>query len=223
MFSGDIKKFLRVGLVLIIVGYVFYNLKIVGYSRGYTPSQPIPFSHKLHAGQNNIPCLYCHANAERSKHATVPAMNICFNCHSVVKVDSPWIKKLKEAFDKGEPVQWVKVHDLPDFVHFSHKRHVAKDIACETCHGDVKNMDVIRQDQPMTMGWCLDCHRGVTAPEHLYQPKYHDFGLPSSDGGLGHTRPGALVAQDGNEANIPHATNAPGTPVAPTSCYTCHH
>src|SRR4051794_31453279 len=136
-------------IVLLGVAYVFPSAS----NQGYAPEQPIPFSHKLHAGDNKIPCLYCHSGAEKSKHASIPPLNVCMNCHSVVKVDSPYIQKLRQSFAEGKPIEWVRVHELPDFVYFPHKRHVAKGVSCETCHGNVKAMERIEQKAPLTMGW----------------------------------------------------------------------
>lgn len=126
---------------------------------GYAPTQPIPFSHKIHAGTNKIPCLYCHSNAERSRHATVPAANVCMNCHSVVAVDKPNIQKLTSAYQANEVLPWVRVHRLPDHVYFSHRWHVAKGFACQKCHGPIETMDVVKQVAPLKMGWCIQCHR----------------------------------------------------------------
>lgn len=126
---------------------------------GYAPTQPIPFSHKVHAGVNKIPCLYCHSSAERSRHATVPAGNVCMNCHIVVATDKPNIQKLTSLYQSEQVVPWVRVHRLPDHVYFPHKWHVAKGIACQQCHGAVETMDVVKQVQPLKMGWCISCHR----------------------------------------------------------------
>lgn len=126
---------------------------------GYAPTQPIPFPHKIHAGDNKIPCLYCHTNAERSRHATIPSVNICLNCHSVVALDKPGVQQLHKYADAGQVVPWVRVHRLPDHVYFPHKWHVAKGIACQRCHGKIEAMNVVRQDQPLKMGWCISCHR----------------------------------------------------------------
>jgi hypothetical protein len=204
--AGKKRNFVPFALVLftllIGIGYAIWS---TGRNKGYAPDQPIPFSHKLHAGQYNIPCLYCHAGAEKSKHATVPSINVCMNCHSAVATDKPNIKKLREFYDKGKPIEWIKVHDLPDFVNFSHKRHVAKGVACETCHGDVKTMPKIKQVSDLTMGWCLNCHTGKTAPDHLYtkEKAFHQAG----------------VFVDPATAKAP----IKGSQVAPINCYTCHH
>lgn len=131
----------------------------IGDNRAYAPEQPIPFSHRLHAGELQIPCAYCHVGVEKSKHAVVPAENICMNCHRVVKTDSPWIQKLTDYYNRGESIPWIKVHDIPDHARFTHARHIAKGIACEACHGDVKHMDRIEQVKTLQMGFCIDCHR----------------------------------------------------------------
>lgn len=146
-------------LVLVLVGGVFYILVSPARNVGYAPRQPIPFSHKLHAGQYKVPCLYCHSNVEKGSHATVPSVNICMNCHSVVKIDSPYIQQIRKAWEEQKPIEWVRIHELADYVHFNHKRHLARGIDCKSCHGDVGSMDVVRQTEPLNMGWCIDCHR----------------------------------------------------------------
>jgi hypothetical protein len=141
-------------------------------NEGYAPVQPIPFSHRLHAGAMKMDCRYCHTGAYKSVHATVPSLNVCMNCHSVVKLDSPHIQKLRAAFIEGKPIEWIRVHELPDHVRFNHKRHVLKGVSCETCHGNVREMDVISQKSPLTMGWCLSCHRGHSPPTKLLTETY---------------------------------------------------
>jgi len=126
---------------------------------GYAPIQPIPFSHKLHAGTRKIPCLYCHSNAERSRHATIPSTNVCMNCHLVVRTDKPAIQQVTKLYEEGKPIPWVRVHRVPDYVYFSHRWHVARGIACQTCHGQIQNEDVVRQAENLKMGWCISCHR----------------------------------------------------------------
>jgi nitrate reductase gamma subunit len=135
-------------------------LRRVGVSQGYAPPQPIAFSHQIHAGDNRIPCLYCHFAAETSRHAGIPPAGVCMNCHGQLKVASAEVEKLKEAFDQRRPLRWTKVHNLPDFVYFSHSQHVrGGGVACQRCHGPVQTMERVSQAAPLTMGWCLDCHR----------------------------------------------------------------
>lgn len=174
MRSGNLKNLaLVVALpVLVLVGYFGYSLFPSASNQGYAPKQPIPFSHKLHAGQNKIACNYCHTGVEKSAHATVPALNVCMNCHTVVKGDSPHIQKLKKAYTEGKPIEWVRIHELPDFTRFNHSRHIAKNVSCETCHGKVQEMDVVYQAKPLTMGWCINCHRGEIAPKNVLATVY---------------------------------------------------
>ncbi len=139
----------------VIVGY-FANAALVP---GTTPVQPIEFSHRIHAGDYEIPCLYCHIQARRSASAGVPSVHKCVGCHEVVATERPEIRKVMEYWVNKEPIPWVKVHDLPDFVHFPHKRHVAAGVECQTCHGSVETMDRITRLAPVKMGLCLECHK----------------------------------------------------------------
>ncbi len=132
----------------------------IGLQQGYAPDQPIPFSHKLHAGFYEIDCKYCHTGVEKSKNANIPSPNICMNCHNTIRTTAPNIQKLYSYIENNEPIQWVRVHNLPDLAYFNHSQHVkVGGIECETCHGDIKNMEVVQQHSLLTMGWCIDCHR----------------------------------------------------------------
>lgn len=132
----------------------------VGVQQGYAPKQPIAFSHKLHAGEYEIDCNYCHTGVNKSRAATIPAANICMNCHGVVKKESPEIQKIYAAIENDQPIEWVRVHNLPDLAYFNHSQHVnVAGVECETCHGDIKTMEVVEQRSSLTMGWCIDCHR----------------------------------------------------------------
>ena len=168
-FAGPQKKMAAaIALpLLLIFGIAVASVFPTASNQGYAPEQPIPFSHKLHAGTNKIACTYCHSGAEKSRHAGVPAMNVCMNCHSVVKLDSPHIQNLRKHFEEKKPLEWIRVHELADYVYFPHKRHVARGLACEACHGNVKAMERIEQHSPLTMGWCIDCHRGRTTPRNV--------------------------------------------------------
>ncbi len=130
---------------------------------GYTPEQPIAFSHKLHAGDNKIPCLYCHTGAARSRHAGVPAVQTCMNCHAVTRTDRPAIQKLTALYNEGKAVEWKRVYRLPDHVYFDHRPHVNAGIACQTCHGEVQTMARVSQVMSLRMGNCLKCHRDPKA------------------------------------------------------------
>ncbi|MDD5435574.1 MAG: cytochrome c3 family protein [Nitrospira sp.] len=150
-----------VGLMTFLAGYI---INITFFS-DRSPAQPIAFSHRVHAHENEIPCMYCHAYADKSAVAGIPAVQRCIGCHSIIKRDAPEIVKLTGYWDRKEPIPWIKVHNLPDFVYFTHKRHVRAGIQCNICHGDVAGMDVITRVASLKMGWCLECHRkrGVKA------------------------------------------------------------
>lgn len=135
---------------------------------GYQPEQPIPYSHSLHAGELGIDCRYCHYNVENAAHANIPSAELCMNCHSNIKQDSPNIIKLKQHYESGEPIEWVNVHMLPDYAYFNHSRHVNSGVSCVQCHGRVDQMEVVRQVESLSMGWCLECHRN---PENYVWPK----------------------------------------------------
>lgn len=134
---------------------------------GYAPVQPVLYSHKLHAGKMGMDCRYCHQNVERGPHATIPTTETCMNCHKTVLTDRPEIKKLHAAHDSGKPIEWVKVHLLPDYAYFDHSVHVHAGVGCASCHGRIDQQEVVRQVEPLSMGWCLDCHR---EPEKHLRP-----------------------------------------------------
>jgi mono/diheme cytochrome c family protein len=132
----------------------------VGIHQGYAPEQPIKFSHKLHAGQYQINCNYCHTGVYAGKGANVPSANICMNCHNAIKRESPEIQKIYRALENNEPIQWVRVHNLPDLAYFNHSQHTnVGGLECKNCHGEIEKMEVVEQRSSLTMGWCIDCHR----------------------------------------------------------------
>ena len=157
--------------------------RLPGNNQGYAPVQPIAFSHKLHAGDMQISCLYCHAGAETSRHAGIPALNVCMNCHLKVtassaeqqKAQPAESKELRKLYDSlalddvlgpieektAKPVVWQRVHRLPDFVYFDHRAHITAAVRCQHCHGPVETMDRLRQVETLAMGWCVNCHRDV--------------------------------------------------------------
>jgi hypothetical protein len=138
------------------------------YTRvGYTPSQPVPFSHKIHAGQLGMDCRYCHSFVEESGHANIPATQTCWNCHQHVKKDSPNLAKVAQSMETGEAIPWVKVHKVPDYAYFNHSVHVNRGVSCVECHGRVDEMTTVRHDQTLSMSWCLDCHR---SPDQRLRP-----------------------------------------------------
>jgi hypothetical protein len=161
-------KFVNI-IVILISLFVITEITIVeasnlGRQPGYAPDQPILFSHKVHAGDNKTDCKYCHTGVMTSKHAGIPSVSVCMNCHMAVRqgrnTGTAEIEKIYKAIEAGKPIEWIKVHNLPDHTYFNHAQHVnAGKVACESCHGDVKSMDRIQQVQMLSMGWCIDCHR----------------------------------------------------------------
>jgi cytochrome c2 len=150
----------------IVLKTVIDGLFIVGVQQGYAPTQPIAFSHKVHAGDFKIDCNYCHTGVRISKSANIPSVNICLNCHSsIVKITgatelSTEIQKIYDAKQNNTPIEWVRVHNLPDLAYFNHAQHYnVGGITCQTCHGPVEEMEVVQQFSNLTMGWCIDCHR----------------------------------------------------------------
>ena len=136
----------------------------VGVQQGYAPKQPIAFSHKIHAGQYEIDCKYCHIGVTKGKSATIPSVNICMNCHNQIKsgtlTGEGEIGKIVAAYENNKPIEWVRIHNLPDLAYFNHAQHVnVGGVECQTCHGPIETMDVVRQHSLLTMGWCIDCHR----------------------------------------------------------------
>jgi hypothetical protein len=126
---------------------------------GYQPTQPIAFSHKLHPGTLRIPCQYCHSGVLKSRQGGIPTVEKCMNCHRVTKIDSPEIKRLTAIYSAGTPLEWKRIHALPDHVYFDHRPHVNAGVLCQTCHGEVQTMDVVYQNMSMRMSNCLGCHR----------------------------------------------------------------
>jgi hypothetical protein len=162
-------------VVLFVVGSLGFKAVInglysIGVQQGYSPKQPIAFSHKLHAGDYEIDCKYCHIGVLKGKSATIPSVNICMNCHRAIKTESPQIQKIWAAADwnaetltfgpNQKPIEWVRIHNLPDLAYFNHSQHVVvAGVECQTCHGPIETMDVVKQYSLLTMGWCIDCHR----------------------------------------------------------------
>jgi hypothetical protein len=165
-FTRRVHLALTVFLLSAVLG-VSFGAYILWPSRreaGYEPAQPIDFSHKLHAGELQIECLYCHTGANRGAHAIVPPVSTCMNCHTEVQPKDengevvPAMAKLLDHWERNEPVAWAKVHDLADFAYFNHSRHVTRGVECQECHGAVETMERVQRVYGQKMSWCLDCH-----------------------------------------------------------------
>ncbi|UOK42848.1 MULTISPECIES: c-type cytochrome [Flavobacterium] len=192
-------------IVMILIGmyFIYGYLMQIGVDQNYEPIQPIHYSHKIHAGDNKIECKYCHSSARVSKTAGIPSLNVCMNCHKNISEfqgdkDSSYVDYSKEFYTaeiqklydavgwdkntqsytgKVKPVKWVRVHNLPDFVYFNHSQHVSvAGVECQKCHGKVETFEIMKQDQPLTMGWCVNCHRetDVKVEGNEYYAKIHE-------------------------------------------------
>ncbi len=179
------SRFVATLLFLVVAGAGLTGLvktaRSVGVHQGYAPAQPIAFSHKLHAGQYKIGCNYCHTGVEKGKGAIIPSTNICMNCHNWIhegpKYGKKEIAKILTSYQEDKPIEWVRVHNLPDMVYFNHAQHVkVGGIQCQKCHGPVEEMEVMYQYSPLTMGWCINCHRetNVDVTKSEYYLKVHD-------------------------------------------------
>lgn len=154
-------------VVLGVAGLYYYAPP--EYTRvGYAPTQPVPYSHELHAGRLGLSCLYCHTGAEESSVAKIPPTQVCMNCHQAIKADSPLLDAVRMSWQGGGPVRWERVHQTPDYVYFNHAVHVRRGVGCVSCHGKVNEMPVVVHEKTLSMGWCLDCHRHPE--EHLRPP-----------------------------------------------------
>jgi len=153
-------------IVVGVLGGLFYVPTVVDLGAspmtlavGYSPVQPVPYSHKLHAGQLGIDCRYCHTTVEKTAFASLPPTQTCMNCHTNIRNNSPKLLPVRESWTTGQPVEWIKVHNLAQFVYFNHSAHVNHGVGCIECHGRIDQMDQVTQMKPLSMGWCLSCHR----------------------------------------------------------------
>jgi menaquinone reductase, multiheme cytochrome c subunit len=168
----DLKPLLAavgLGLPVVLVLLFWYGASPATTAVGYAPTQPVPYSHALHAGQLGIDCRYCHDTVEVAAHAAIPATQTCMNCHTNIRAGSAKLALVRQSNVTGMPVPWIRVHDLADYVYFNHSAHVRRGVGCVECHGRIDKMEVVHQVQPLSMGWCLDCHRNPDA--HLRPPE----------------------------------------------------
>ncbi|MFC3878753.1 c-type cytochrome [Algoriphagus namhaensis] len=189
--KSDVFVIVVTALVVALVAKTAIDgLYSVGVQQGYAPAQPIAFSHALHAGQYEIACQYCHTGVEIGKSANIPSANICMNCHTHIQNVggkegiSTEIQKIYNAVDNNTPIEWVRVHNLPDLAYFNHSQHVkVGGIECQTCHGEIQEMEVVAQHSSLTMGWCIDCHRQteIAASGNEYYDKLVQLHSDSKD------------------------------------------
>ena len=193
-------------VLLLMIVLAFYA-RTTNNAVGVPIAQPVDFQHNLHAGQLGLDCRYCHSTVEVSSTAGVPPTETCMTCHSQIRVGSPELERVQESWDSGDPIEWNRVHDLPDFVYFDHSAHLYGGVGCSTCHGRVDQMGEIWKAEPLTMGWCLECHR---APEEYVRPRSEVFDMayvpPADQAELG---PRLVEAYHINTEKLPQ-------------CSTCH-
>lgn len=207
--TNSISRVTIFGAVFFIAGFfgllgIFVRSPYVT-SKNIVREQPVPFSHKHHVTDDGIDCRYCHTSVETSAFAGIPSTAICMNCHSQLYTDSPVLAPVRASFQSGQPIPWVRVHNLPDYVYFDHSIHVSKGVGCSTCHGQVDQMPLTWQTQTLYMEWCLQCHRN---PAQYVRPREEVFNMawqpPANQAALG----AELVKQYHIESK--------------TSCSTCH-
>lgn len=160
--ANKVPKLIQTVLVIkvvIIITVIWYFFTPKHTDIGYAPVQPVPYSHALHVGKFGIDCQYCHNTITLSAKASIPPTSTCMNCHSQIKTDSDKLTKVRDSWISGDPIEWVRVHMLPDYTYFDHRAHVNVGVSCVNCHGRVDRMDVVVQKEPLSMSWCLDCHR----------------------------------------------------------------
>ncbi|HUU82647.1 MAG TPA: cytochrome c3 family protein [Phycisphaerae bacterium] len=203
---------LRTLIAAVVIVGVLYAALVVAYGAspqttdvGYQPEQPVTYSHAKHAGELGIDCRYCHTTVEQAAHAAIPPTQTCMNCHTNITIgNSEKLTPVRESNASGMPIEWVRVHDLPDYVYFNHSAHVRRGVGCASCHGRVDKMELVHQVEPLSMGWCLDCHR---RPERHLRPVKEVFNM-------GYTTANQLV--DGRRLKELYNINPS------TDCSTCH-
>lgn len=211
---------LGAGLYVPTLVYIGFSPKATAV--GYAPPQPVEFSHALHAGQLGMDCRFCHTTVENAAFAAIPATQTCMNCHvniagSTSRHPDDRIRKDKlalvtESWETGKGIPWVKVHDLPDYAYFNHAAHITKGVGCVSCHGRIDQMEVVTQVQPLSMNWCLDCHR---EPEKHLRPKDQVTNMAWSaerDMGMSQIELGLRLKEEYGIRDVAYMT----------SCYTCH-
>ncbi|MDD3179971.1 MAG: cytochrome c3 family protein [Opitutaceae bacterium] len=190
---------LQIVVFLIVLGTVMVAA-VTYYSTpkyldvGYQPIQPVPFSHALHAGQIGLDCRYCHLGVDQGPASTIPTAQTCMNCHSLVKAQSPLLAVVRQSYQTGAPVPWVKIHVAPEYVYFNHSVHVNRGVSCVECHGRIDEMDTVYRELAHSMAFCLDCHR---QPERFLREPKDVYNLASSSlAGQGRLAEAKKIAQD---------------------------
>lgn len=210
--ANNVAKISIVVAILLAGGAFFVYTQIArsSYLTGtfVEKQQPVQFSHKHHVGDDGIDCRYCHTSVETSASAGIPPTQTCMNCHSQIWADSPYLEPVRESYRTNKPIEWQRVHDLPEFAYFNHSIHIAKGVGCSTCHGQIDNMPAVFQQNTLQMEWCLACHR---EPEKFIRPKSEIYNM-QWDGN-------DLSAEERNQLKTDYRIRSKEML---TSCSTCH-
>jgi len=184
---------MMVPVLAISAFYAFTQIARSSYLTGQYSErqQPVQFSHKHHVGDDGIDCRYCHQTVETTASAGMPSTQTCMNCHSQLWADSPYLEPVRASFRDNKPIEWQRVHDLPEYTYFNHSIHVAKGVGCSTCHGQIDNMPAVYQESSLQMEWCIACHR---APENFIRPKSEIFNMKWQDGDINESERSKLKA-----------------------------
>lgn len=214
-FNKSANNIARISMVLgvVLAGGAFLAYTQIARSSYLTgryveKQQPVQFSHKHHVGDDGIDCRYCHQTVETTASAGMPSTQTCMNCHSQIWADSPYLEPVRASFRDNKPIEWERVHDLPEYTYFNHSIHVAKGVGCSTCHGQIDNMPAVYQENTLQMEWCLACHR---EPEKFIRPKSEIYNMQWQDSDL-----------DADERKKLKADHKIRSKELLTSCSTCH-
>jgi hypothetical protein len=214
-FNKSANDIARISMMLVpVLGavalFAFTQLARSSYLTGQfvERQQPVQFSHKHHVGDDGIDCRYCHQTVETTASAGMPSTQTCMNCHSQLFADQPYLEPVRASFRDNKPIEWQRVHDLPEFTYFNHSIHVAKGVGCSTCHGQIDNMPAVFQQNSLQMEWCINCHR---APEHFIRPKSEIFNMQWQDGDINE--------QERAKLKVDYKIRSAATI---TSCSACH-
>jgi hypothetical protein len=215
IFPKSANNIAKISMIVAVVlagvgGFAFTQFSRSAYLTGQylEKQQPVQFSHKHHVGDDGIDCRYCHQTVETTATAGMPSTQTCMNCHSQIWSDSPYLEPVRASFRDNKPIEWEKVHDLPEYTYFNHSIHVAKGVGCSTCHGAIDNMPVVFQENSLQMEWCVACHR---APEKFIRPKSEVFNMDY--------QPGDIDQKDRDKLKVDYKIRSKEMM---TSCSTCH-
>lgn len=188
LFNKSANNIAKISLMMVpILGatafFAFTQLARSSYLTGQyvEKQQPVQFSHKHHVGDDGIDCRYCHQTVETTGSAGMPSTQTCMNCHSQLFADQPYLEPVRASFRDNKPIEWERVHDLPEYTYFNHSIHIAKGVGCSTCHGEIDNMPAVYQNSSLQMEWCIACHR---APENFIRPKSEIYNMQWKDGDI---------------------------------------